>query len=411
MVRTALAAACLVCAAGAAAQTLPSGPIVVGDGRLTIGGDVSATGSCAHAAGPGTAACADDAGFFNYTDYEHSALRMFRVDVSAVVKATSHLAVLGELRTENGGWPTPYAFYVRIRPWSARSFDIQAGRVPPTFGAFSRRTYPSENLLIGYPLSYQYLTSLRPDAVPANPDELLRMRGRGWLSNFSIGNTAPARGVPLVSAFRWDTGVQVHAGGEWFDAAAAVTMGTLSNPLVRDDNAGKQVQGRIALRPWTGVVLGGSAATGPFLGDNVRASPGVHPTARFDQSAWGADAEYSRGYYLVRAETVVSLWHLPMVATPQMDWPLRAVGTSVEGRYKILPGLYVAARGEHLGFSQIQGSLRADSWEAPVTRVEVGGGYLLQRNLQLKVSFQRNLRAAGRVTRLNAVAAEAVYWF
>ena len=110
------------------------------------------------------------------------------------------------------------------------------GRIPPT------------TCVIGYPLAYQYLTSLRPDALPANADELLRMRGRGWLSNFSVGNTAADRGLALVSAFRWDTGVQVHAANDFIDGAAAVTTGTLGNPLVGDDNAGKQVAGRIALR-------------------------------------------------------------------------------------------------------------------------------------------------------------------
>jgi hypothetical protein len=47
----------------ARAQTLPSEPIVFGDGRLTIGGDAAV--SCAP----------QDPGFFNYTDYQHSTLR------------------------------------------------------------------------------------------------------------------------------------------------------------------------------------------------------------------------------------------------------------------------------------------------------------------------------------------------
>ena len=58
-----------------------------------------------------------------------------RIDVSGQVKAGPHFALLGEMRTENGGRPLPYAFYLRIRPWTARDFDIQVGRVPPTFGA------------------------------------------------------------------------------------------------------------------------------------------------------------------------------------------------------------------------------------------------------------------------------------
>src|SRR6266498_2170949 len=163
-------------------QTLPSEPLALADGHVTIGGDVSATvGS-------------DDPGFFNYTDYEHSTLRLFRVDLAAALKVNAHFSVLGEVRTENIGPLRAYAFYVRIRPWANRAIDLQAGRVPPTFGAFARRTYASDNILIGYPLAYQYLTSLRADAVPLNANEVLVMRGRGWLSSYSIGNPTPANG-------------------------------------------------------------------------------------------------------------------------------------------------------------------------------------------------------------------------
>src|SRR5260221_3412009 len=106
------------------AQTLPSEPISVGGGRVTIGGDVSASiGS-------------SDPGFFDYTDYEHSALRLLRVDVSAAVNGGEHLTLLGELRTENLDSMQPYALYVRIKPWTTRELDIEIGRIPPTFGAF-----------------------------------------------------------------------------------------------------------------------------------------------------------------------------------------------------------------------------------------------------------------------------------
>ena len=206
-------------AAAATAQTLPSDPIAFGDGRVTIGGDVSATFSCAPANSTYRGPCAEDGGFFNYTDYNHSLLRAVRVDLSASVKAGGHVSFLTEFRTENLSRPQPYALYVRVRPWKDRRVDIQAGRIPPTFGAFSRRSYPSDNPLIGYPLAYQYLTSLRPDALPANADELIRMRGRGWLSNFSVGNPTPEAGLPLVNVLNWDTGVQVHAATDVIDAA------------------------------------------------------------------------------------------------------------------------------------------------------------------------------------------------
>jgi hypothetical protein len=102
---------------------------------------------------------------------------------------------------------------------------------------------------------------------------------------------------------------------------------------------------------------------------------------------------------------------VPAGRAPLIDGPLRATGTAIEGRYKIVPGLYVAARIDHLGFSEIQGTTSRQPWEAPVTRLEIGGGYSIQRNLVFKVSYQHNTRDGGRVRALNLPAAQIVFWF
>jgi len=238
------------------------------------------------------------------------------------------------------------------------------------------------------------------------------MRGRGWLTGFSIGNQTLENGVPLVSAFRWDTGVQVHAGTDVIDGTVSVTTGTLSNPRVTDDNSAPQVAVRVGAHPLPGLVLGVSAAQGPFVSSTAaRGAVGDGNDKSFTQTAWGADVEYSRGYYLLRAETIWSQWKLPALGAPVIDTPLTAQSTSVEGRYKVRPGLYVAARVDHLGFSDIVGSAGTQSWDAPVTRVEVGAGYSLQRNVLLKVSVQHNTRDGGRVTRSTLPAIQIVYWF
>jgi hypothetical protein len=238
------------------------------------------------------------------------------------------------------------------------------------------------------------------------------MRGRGWQSSFPVGNQTPAPGVPLLSGFRWDTGVQVHAASDLAEVTASVTTGTLSNPLVRDDNDGKQVTGRLALRPVIGLVVGASAARGAFVSKTVANSVvGNAGAFAYSQTAFGSDVEYSRDYYLVRAETVWSQWALPEIRAPFIDAPLRAFAVSIEGRYKVRPGLYVAARVDHLGFSDVTGTAGTEPWDAPVSRVEVGGGYSLQRNLVLKLSYQYNTRDAGRQTTLGLPAAQLVYWF
>jgi predicted porin len=108
---------------------------------------------------------------------------------------------------------------------------------------------------------------------------------------------------------------------------------------------------------------------------------------------------------------VWSRWTLPPISEPFIDVPLRAFAVSLEGRYKLRPGLYAAARVDHLGFSDITGTAGSQSWEAPLSRVEIGGGYYLQRNLVLKLSYQYNTRDGGRQPTLGLPAAQLVYWF
>lgn len=390
--------------AAAHAQPLLTEPIVFGDGHVTIGGNLSAT--------LGT----DDPGYFNYTDYDHSALRLMRVHVSATIRGIGNrVAIVAELQTENFDGVRPYALYGRIRPWKTRAFDIAVGRVPPTFGAFARRTYASDNPLIGYPLAYQYLTTVRPDAVPASADELLGRRGRGWLVRYSLGNQSADRGMPLVSAFRWDTGVQLRAAtaGGLVSGTASVTTGTVSNPLFSDDNSGRQIAARLQVQPLAGLIAGASAARGPFVSTAAaRGAVGDGHDREFTQTAWGADVEFSRDYYIVRLETIVSDWRLPIVRLPALTLPLRAVATSVEGRYKIKPGLYAALRVDHLGFSDITGTRTTAPWDAPVTRTEIGAGYAILRNLTAKLAYQYNVRSGGPLKpREHQLATQLVFWF
>ncbi|HET7698798.1 MAG TPA: hypothetical protein VFK57_23980 [Vicinamibacterales bacterium] len=373
--------------------------------QLTASGEVTAT-----------AGSRDGAAFFNYTDYEHNALRMFRVSLAGMWRAGSRLALLGEVRSEDAQRLIPYAVYARVRPFAGRPFFVQAGRIPPVFGAFSRRSYGTEgNALIGYPLAYQYLTSLRPDAIPASADDLLAMRGRGWRATFPIGSAAQAPGVPLMSAYRWDTGVEAYATGRRIDGSVAVTRGTLSKPRVRDDNDGVQVSGRVAWKPIVGLVVGASAARGAFLARSVANLGAVRTDGPFTQRALGVDAEYSRDYWIVRGEVIASRWTLPALAAPSLDDPLGAIGGFLEGRYRFGARYFAAARADRLTFSKVRGQRlfggEPTTWDAPVTRVEVGAGLYLRRNLTARAAVQRNWRDGGRITARTFLSGQLAYWF
>jgi hypothetical protein len=392
-------AVCLV------AQILPAGPIETAGGTVSIGGEVSAT-----------VGARDDDAFFNYTDYEHNALRFFRISLTGTWRPSARLAVLTDVRSENGQRVIPYALYVRVRPWKDRRFDVQAGRIPPVFGTFARRSYVADNPLIGYPLAYQYLTALRSDAVPANADDLLQMRARGWRLRYPVGDATELPGVPIVSAYRWDTGVQAQYTSDRVDLAAALTSGTLSRPRVRDDNGAPQISGRAGFKPVVGLVLGASFARGEFVSRSITGRYEMALGKRdYTQQALGFDGEYSRGYWIVRGEAMFSRWTVPRINVPFIDPALWARSGYVEGRYRFTPRVYAAARVDYLGFSSVRGqrlfSGAPTSWDAPVSRVEAGGGVFLQRNLTARAVVQRNWRDAGRVRTRTFLSAQLAYWF
>ena len=231
------------------------------------------------------------------------------------------------------------------------------------------------------------------------------------MSNFGAGNLAPDRGLPLVTAFAWDTGVQVTTGWRALDVTAAVTNGSAASPRVRDDNRGKQIAGRAAVRPAVGLMIGASFAHGQFGNQRLIETTAAPDSRQFRQRAYGTDLEYSRDHWMIRADAVMSDFSIPALQAPLIPDPLRAAAFSLEGRYTVFPGIYVAARGEHLAFSRIAGATRIDEWDAPVTRVEVGGGYYLQRNLIARLSVQVNRRNGGRVQALTLPAIQLLYWF
>lgn len=403
-VRALASAGLLVCVAStqAAAQGLPTEPLALFGGSLVVSGEAS------------VAAAPADNGFFNFTDYEQSALRLTRFSLLTSWSLGDRASVLGELRAQTGRPFDVHALFLRVHPWPAHGVTLQIGRIPPTFGGFARRGYGVGNPLIGYPLSYQYLTSLRPDALPASADDLLRMRGAGWRSSFPVGDQTPRPGLPPLSEVRWDTGVQVSIGERPLQAIASITNGSLSNPLVVDDNGGKQLSGRLAYRPSAGLVIGVSASRAAYLSRKATDQARLGDGGTFTQQAVGADAEYSRGHWLVRAEGLLTTWRVPRIEAPFIESPLGAAGFWLEGQYKLRPGFYVAGRADTLRFSRITGTReggRATPWEFPVTRIEVGAGYSVWRNATAKVGYQHNWRENPRRSRTGFLTAQLVYWF
>lgn len=390
----------LACPAPGTAQSVPTGPFTTAGGRLTLSGEASAS------------IATSDPGYFNYSNYDSELTQEVRVDATAALRLGRRLTLLADLRLQaplgEGSWSVrPYALFVRVRPWTDRAFDVQAGLIPPVFGAFSRRAYGTDNPLIGYPLAYQYLTSLRSDAMPASANDLLAARGHGWETAYPVGGTAVNSGLPLVDGLRYPVGVEVRVGNRPVEVSAALTTGSLSSPRLTGSGVGSQLSAHVTVYPTTGLVLGASASRGRYLERSVLDALGLKTQgpqasggdpqasdegARDTQQAFGFDAEFSRGHWIVRAEGVFSRWEIPRVQPPLIDGPISAFAIDAEARYRIRPGLYAAVRVGRLDFSDVTGSSGPEAWEAPVRRVEAGAGFSWFRNVTVKGACQWNWR-------------------
>jgi hypothetical protein len=394
-----VASAALLLLLVAAAPVRGEDPTSFFGGRLRLGGELSGTLS------------PKDNGFFNYTDYETNTLRLFRIDLMAEARLHRSLSLLFDGRMDNFDKPRVYALYLRLRPWAGRDFDLQLGLVPTVFGSFPRRRYLYDNPLPSLPLTYQYLTTIREDALPSNAEDVVAQRGRGWLVHYPIGDTGFRPGRPLVNAERFDAGIEARFGLRPLSLAVALTQGTLSHPELEDDNGGKQLSARLAWTPVPAFVAGVSAASGEFVSDAARSAVPGGAAGPYRQQVYGLDLEWSLGRVILRGEAVFSRWRVPAVDATRIEEPLDAVGAFAEARYKLAPGLFVASRVERLAMAELGSSLGYLTWDANVTRLELGMGYSPLRHVLLKAAWQHNQRDGGRVHQNDLLTGQVLLWY
>ena len=389
--RAARSSRAIAIAPGAArAQTqTPAPPYESSPRRLTFGGEIS-----------GILGPRDDDAFFNYTDYERNALRLVRIRLFGEWRLARPLSVVGELRTEAAEDIEAAALFVRWQPWESREFAIQAGRIPPVVGAFARRAYGRDNAVIGLPLAYQYLDLAaarraagddrrRPaDAGPRLAAELSHRR-----ADARAGRVAD-RGVALGHRRR-----SALAARHRSKPRRAVTRGAPAVPVVRDTPNRRAGRARVAVQMPIGLTVGGSAARGQWIEDDVLALvPAAQRRDRCRRSLGDGRRIRRTGRWLLRGEWIrFGVRGAVRRAAPGAGPALDAWSGFVEARYRLHPRWQVGARVERLDFSRVTRTVESGAADRLGCRRRSGRGRgRLPRDARLRRSRRLAAQLAGR---------------
>lgn len=265
---------------------------------------------------------------------------------------------------------------------------LDFGRIPVPFGTFGSRSTPFRNPLIDYPLMYGYPVSLRSDALPSSPSDLIiHGTGSGYFPHAFAGGDE-GTGMPLIAPYPYDIGASLQLESGQFTLHGALIGGPLSEAQNAFSRLGRTVVGRAEWNPDPAWRVGASYASGPYLEQSV--GPTLAPgdsLLHYDQRVLGADLTYSRGAWQVVGEWVRSTW-----AVPTLGSSLGANSWYLEGRYKIKPGLFVSGRYSQLRFDTIATGSPALPpglpWDGNVSRLEIGAGLYASKDILLKMELE-----------------------
>ena len=290
---------------------------------------------------------------------------------------TDDVALLSNIRAVAQDYLYVDYFAIRLSDLTPLHLNIQAGKFDMPFGNLGDRRYPRNNFLYGLPLIYEYHTAVQSKVT--TEDALLKQRGAG-------------AGLRMLDGGIYDIGAMVYGGFDAVTFAFALSNGTVSEASYGTQNSnsdfGKII--RLAVVPMTGLTIGGAYAWGGYLYESgyYHAS---EPLSDYQQNTAELDVSFSRGHFVFYGEGVYSTWGVPF---QDREETLGALGYYVEGKYTIVPRLYVALRNSGLAFQKADLGGTQQRWDYNVTEWEGGIGYFVARNSVLKV-IRRETRTYG----------------
>ena len=332
-----------------------------------------------------------DGGYSQYAVNRGRATFAWRLDLFADAAINGNIFFLSNLRMLQDQIIHVDLFAIKFADLASTGLNLEAGEIELPFGNLGERRFPKSNPFYGLPLTHEHVTTLRSSDYSLWPST----------SYYAIAGD----GVRILDQGLYDLGVKLYGGAGMFDFWIALMNGMVSATSTYSTGYGSSglntnsrlgMIGRLAMTPLTGVTLGGSYATGPFLKEGGAYSPGggVDPS-EIDQHIVEADLDFSLEHAALYAEVFYNVWTFKEA----IGSDLNAFGYSLEGRYTLLPRFLIALRAGGLRFNDVSvdtynGGYFIQHYEGPwdhdVFRLEGALGYRLDRSALLKIVYEWN---------------------
>jgi hypothetical protein len=223
---------------------------------------------------------------------------------------------------------------------------IDAGKIVTPIGNFSRRYLSSDNPLISEPLNYSV--------------------------SYPVGIAVSGRSGP-------------------FDYMAAVLDSPMVNESwVPESSAAPRPAIAAGLTPVVGTRIGVFATAGPYLGEGIEEFLASDESWKdFDQTVYGLDVRFSRGYFELNGELAWSTYDVPG-GVGESD----GVAWFIEPKFTFTPRIFASMRYEWNDYPYIPSPDPSyPIWFAASTRVaviEVGLGYRIANGLIVKSAYRQD---------------------
>ncbi|MCC7032040.1 MAG: hypothetical protein IT179_04305 [Acidobacteria bacterium] len=267
-------------------------------------------------------------------------------------------------------------YYLRLSVAKGGQLTLVAGKSATVVGSWVARHYSWENPFVNAPLPYENVTIMWDRWSPSSPDEFL-----GYLQQ----PDRKADMLPMIWGPAYTTGLSAFGtAGRWDYGVEVKNAGLSSRPADWDvsENLWRRptVSGRAGFRPTSAWNIGLSLSRGHYLtGDPSQTLLSGARLGDFHQTTIGQDISYAHGHLQLWSEVFWSQFDVQRVGQVQTS------SYYVEGKYKLTPQLFVAARWGQQFFSDVSGA----PWDGPASRAEVAVGYRFSRRLQVKAQYGR----------------------